>query len=313
MNWMEMRDLFKQIYSRYGIFVDGLIKFIFSLVAVLIINSNMGAMTLLKNPVTFLGISLVCAVVPKNLMVLILALVIVAHGYAISMEIAGFLILVLLVMFLFYFRFSSGDGLVLILMPVLFMLHIPFAAPVAMGLLAGPFSVVSVTFGTVMYFLIHAIHGNFDKLTAITADGMENMTALAKDVFANQTMYVILVIFSIALIAVYVIHKLSVPYAWFIASGAGAFIQLIVMLVGKRSFGLDSVFSLATIILGNVAAVVVGCVITLLFHHVDYKKMQKVQFEDDEYYYYVKAVPKIVSDVQNNKAVKKKGKTNRHS
>ena len=34
-------------------------------------------------------------------------------------------------------------------------------------------------------------------------------------------------------------------------------------------------------------------VVEFFAFHVDYSRVEKVQFEDDEYYYYVKAVPKI--------------------
>ena len=35
-------------------------------------------------------------------------------------------------------------------------------------------------------------------------------------------------------------------------------------------------------------------VLQFFVFNVDYSRTEKVQFEDDEYYYYVKAVPKIV-------------------
>ena len=36
-----------------------------------------------------------------------------------------------------------------------------------------------------------------------------------------------------------------------------------------------------------------GLVLELLFFSVDYSRTENIQFEDDEYYYYVKAVPKV--------------------
>ena len=38
----------------------------------------------------------------------------------------------------------------------------------------------------------------------------------------------------------------------------------------------------------------VGLVLEFLFFSVNYSRTERMQFEDDEYYYYVKAVPKIV-------------------
>ena len=37
----------------------------------------------------------------------------------------------------------------------------------------------------------------------------------------------------------------------------------------------------------------VGFILEFLFFSVDYSRTENMQFEDDEYYYYVKAVPKI--------------------
>ena len=56
---------------------------------------------------------------------------------------------------------------------------------------------------------------------------------------------------------------------------------------------LDVGASYLELIGGNVAAIVIGLVLEFLFFSVDYSRSESMQFEDDEYYYYVKAVPKI--------------------
>ena len=40
-------------------------------------------------------------------------------------------------------------------------------------------------------------------------------------------------------------------------------------------------------------AIVVGLILELFFFTVDYARSESLQFEDDEYYYYVKAIPKV--------------------
>ena len=45
-------------------------------------------------------------------------------------------------------------------------------------------------------------------------------------------------------------------------------------------------------ILGNIAALIIGFVLEFLFMDLDYEITEHIQFEDDDYYYYVKAVPK---------------------
>ena len=46
-------------------------------------------------------------------------------------------------------------------------------------------------------------------------------------------------------------------------------------------------------ILGTVLALAVAKVVEFFRFCVDYSRTEKVQFEDDEYYYYVKAIPKM--------------------
>ena len=52
--------------------------------------------------------------------------------------------------------------------------------------------------------------------------------------------------------------------------------------------------SYGPIILSSIIGILLGFVLELVFFSVDYSRTERVQFEDDEYYYYVKAVPKVV-------------------
>ena len=61
--------------------------------------------------------------------------------------------------------------------------------------------------------------------------------------------------------------------------------------VGALYFKLS--VSVGGLILGSIVAVGVAFVIKFFVFNVDYSRTERVQFEDDEYYYYVKAVPKI--------------------
>ena len=58
------------------------------------------------------------------------------------------------------------------------------------------------------------------------------------------------------------------------------------------------------LILGSLFSVGVAVVLQFFLFSVDYSRTEYVQFEDDEYYYYVKAVPKL-SIAVSEKRVKK--------
>ena len=71
----------------------------------------------------------------------------------------------------------------------------------------------------------------------------------------------------------------------------GALADIVILLVGDLMY--DANFSIAAVILGSAAGAVIALVIQFFHFNLDYARTEKVQFEDDEYYYYVKAVPKM--------------------
>ena len=46
------------------------------------------------------------------------------------------------------------------------------------------------------------------------------------------------------------------------------------------------------LLIGSILSMLIGFVLEFLFMNLDYARTERVQFEDDDYYYYVKAVPK---------------------
>ena len=46
------------------------------------------------------------------------------------------------------------------------------------------------------------------------------------------------------------------------------------------------------LIVGNIISLLIAFILQFLFMNLDYARTERVQFEDDDYYYYVKAVPR---------------------
>jgi hypothetical protein len=84
---------------------------------------------------------------------------------------------------------------------------------------------------------------------------------------------------------------MSIDYSWTIAMVAGAMTDIVILLIGDLLYDIN--ISVAGALFGSVLALIVAKVIEFFRFCVDYSRTEKVQFEDDEYYYYVKAVPKM--------------------
>lgn len=289
---LEMREGLRNIYSRYEVYLTPLFKFLLALVSLLVINANIGFMDRLNNIIIVLVLALMCSFLPLNFIVLICAGFVCAHLYAVSLECGVVAIALFLLMFLLYFRFSPKDTLVVVLLPLCFLLKIPYVIPIAVGLLGAPTSLVSVSCGTVVYYLIQYIKTNSQTISSLDADGgaVAKFRYVIDGILGDREMMITIVAFAVIVVAVYFIRRMSIDHAWTIAMSVGAVSGVVILLIGDLVY--DTYISIGFLILGMVISLLIAKVIQFFAFNVDYSRTEYVQFEDDEYYYYVKAVPK---------------------
>ena len=126
----------------------------------------------------------------------------------------------------------------------------------------------------------------------------------------NKEMLFTIAAFAVTITVVYLIRRMSVDYAWTIAIIAGALTDVVLLLVGDLMF--DTNVSFGGIIIGTIIAVLIAKVVEFFSFNLDYSRTEKVQFEDDEYYYYVKAIPKFTVSTP-SRTVKRINATRKHS
>ena len=286
------KQYIKNFINKYEVYLKPLMKLTLALASLMMINSKIGYMHRLDNLSIVLIIALMCSFMPMNFIAFVAAGFIILHFYALSLECAAVALVLFLVMFLLYFRFSPKDTLVVVLLPICFVLKIPYVIPLAMGLLGTPASVVSTGCGVMVNYLVNYMS---DNARAISAMGEEEITTklryIIDGLMDNREMLLTIAAFAITIIVVYIIRRLSVDHAWTIAMIGGAIVNVVVLLVGDLMF--DTNVSIVGIFVGTIISLLIVKVLEFFVFHLDYNRVEKVQFEDDEYYYYVKAVPKI--------------------
>jgi hypothetical protein len=237
-------------------------------------------------------VALMCSFMPTNFIVVVSALFVLLHLYSFSLECAVVAGVGFLLIFLLYLRFSPKDTLVVLILPLCFLMKIPYAVPIAMGLIGTPASAVTVACGVVAYYMIHGITQNVTLIAAMTDEETSARFKFIIDtLIGNKEMIVMIAAFGITVVLVYFIRRLSQDHAWTIAIAAGAVVDTMILFVGALMFDID--LSLVSVIVGTFVSVLLVIVLRFFVFNVDYSRTEKVQFEDDEYYYYVKAVPKV--------------------
>jgi len=303
-----MKETIKNFIGRYEIYLKPLGKFLLSLLTFVIINVSTGYMERLKSFSIVMILALMCSFMPLNFIIVCAAFMIILHFYALSLECALVALILFLVMALLYFRFSPKDSLLVLLLPICFFFKIPYVIPICAGLLAGPVSSVAVVCGVVVYYMVHYVSENMAGLSAFEAEDMSGRFRYVVDGFMkNKTMAVVAVAFVLTVIIVYLIRRLAIDHNWTIAIVAGTIIQMVILLMGALL--MDAEISMAGIIFGSIVSAGIARVVEFIAFHMDYSRTETVQFEDDEYYYYVRAVPKITVSMPEKRV--KKISTNR--
>lgn len=293
MKILVFKENLKKIYSKYSAYIIPISKFLITFVSMLIINSNIGFMNTLKSPVVAIFIAALCSFMPIGVTVLILAIVILLQFYSLAVEIAAVTLVLMLIMFILYYRFTPKDSYVLILVPILFFLKIPYIIPLIVGLAITPISIISVSFGTIIYYIMKYTKENAAIISNSTTDaGFARIDSLLNDIVKNKEMILMIVIFALVIIIVYVVRRLSIDHAHTIAIVSGGLTQMVAIICMTFFMNLDTspVWLIAIL---SILCTGIVYLLNIFILSVDYSRTEYTQFEDDEYYYYVKAIPKI--------------------
>lgn len=290
---LVLKERLKSFYGKYATVTNGIVKFVLSLVALLLLNQNIGFMAKLKNPLLAPALAFVCAFLPYGAISFLIAAVMLAHIYAVSFEAALLMAVILVIIALLYYGFHPGDSYWLILTPVAFILKVPYVIPLLAGLSGSLLSVIPVSCGVTVYYILSYIKQNAGVLTNdASVDITQKYVQLIRALISNQTMLVMAAACAVGILVVYMVHNLSMDYSWIIAIVLGTVSELAAVFVGDFMF--DVSVPISELIVGILISLLIAGIYHFFVFAVDYSRTEYTQFEDDDYVYYVKAVPKVV-------------------
>lgn len=288
----EIKGYLSKYYGKYSRLIDKLIKFLVAILAFTFVNKNIGFSEFISNPFMAILLSLICMLLPTPMTVVLVTIVTLLQLLTFSVGatiVAGVLFVI---MYGFYVRYAPGRAIVILLVPIAYMLQIPVTIPIVLGLIGSPICILPISMGTIAYYLIDYVKVNTTLLETVGESGvMEQVTTYAQQILVNREMWCSIIAFSICLLLVYNVRRMSVDYSWEIAIIAGTLGNINAMAYGYII--MDIQLSYISLIIGSIVAIIVAFIVKFFVFAVDYTRTERLQYEDDEYYYYVKAVPKV--------------------
>lgn len=301
---LELKQKIKGVYGQYEMYILPVLKFVLAMVYFSWINSNMGYMSQLNNIFLVLILALICSILPSAAMMYVGFVLILGHSYALGIEVAAFVLVIIFLMLIFFLRFSGSQNITFVFTPLSFAFSIPALLPIGSGLLESSLSAIPAGCGVVMYYFIRFLRSQSSILVNPDLEMSDKLQIMADGLVQNWGMWITVVAFIAVILLVHLIRTRSFDHAWRISIIVGGVAYVFIMLVGSFGLNLNATVAMVPLLICTAVAVLLGLVLEFFAFGGVYSRAERLEYEDDEYFYYVKAVPKA-SVATSERSIKK--------
>ena len=292
---LKLKNSIRDICRKQDEIITPILRFIWSLIVFMSIQKIFGYNDLASKPEVTILLAVMAALLPDGFMFFMAGVVMALHSFSVSLEVGAVFIVLFVIIYCVYIRFFPKYAYAVLMVPVFYVLHIPFAAPIVIALVAGLGGVVPAVCGVALYYFSQcAAEINHLLATKSNENEIEAVKQLSSVLIGNRDMYTTMIAFAVTVLTIALLAKLTFNYAIYVAMGAGIVVTIIGAILA--GFIMSEDVPMDMVVIGSIVGLVLAFVLRFGQGILDYKHTERVQFEDDDYYYYVKAVPKIDSE-----------------
>jgi hypothetical protein len=210
-------------------------------------------------------------------------------------------------MYLVYIKFFPKCGMAIMLTVILFLWNLEFAVPFVVAIFAGASGAVPAALGVLIYYFAkytEEVSKLLPKTTAadivssLASKGNKSQTDglqfMIEHMIKNKEMFAMMGVFILTILVIGVIYNMHFKYSQYIALAAGAIANVFSYIYMCFTLELDA--NLTGCVKGMLLGLLVVVIVRFFKGFLDYGHTERVVFEDDEYFYYVKAVPKFAEE-----------------
>lgn len=238
------------------------------------------------------ALSLICAFLPLPFLYYLASGVILYNLWEVSFDIFAAFAIFLVVCAVGYFRIDGHYSYIAAIVPVLFYVNAGIAIPAVLAVAIGAEALFPAAVGVIVYYFSLSIKDASLVLGGTDASGVGiGLQQVAKSISSNKMFMVMIISVCATILITSLLRKAFYERAWLVAGTIGNTAMACLVLVGCMYCDIE-----ITVWLVIVEAVVgmLLCMLVEFFRGIgDVSRAEKTVFEDEEYIYYVKAVPKL--------------------
>ena len=288
-----IRDSIKSVFKKYNAAIIPIFRFIAALITFALVNGNLGYNEKLTGISVVVLLSAISAFFPMGVTVFLSGILMIAHIYSASMFLSLIFIVIIAILYFMLMRFAPGYGALIIAIPVLAFFHMEALVPIATGLIGSPVALFAIVPGLVVSALFNIIKEAV-KMSAGSMqieDNLQIYVFVIKSLIENKLMILMIAAAIGVFLAVYICRRLAVSHSYILGILAGILVNLIIMIVGGLIFEVK--VNVLQVFIGTLLSGVMAFVVQFFKYLLDYSSVEHLQFDDDDYFYYVTAVPKL--------------------
>jgi hypothetical protein len=291
---LELKEMFIDFYKINEKKVNIILKFVLNFIVIYKLNTFFSNSNIFSSNIFTVPLAIITAFISGSWFLLLLIIFIIIKISFLSIEMAVFTTILMIMSYILYISVFPKLSYVIILIPLLFSFKMIYLIPIITGLLFGPISILTVVLGVGIYYFGNTIPVLLNTV-ATTIEPTDSIVHIYNhfidSIFNNKKFIITIVVFALVIVVTYFVSKLEFDYIWYIAIITGGIVNVLGLVLGSIFFVVD--IHIIQVVFGTLFSILIACVIQFFRFSLDYERSEKVQFEDDDYYYYVKVIPKV--------------------
>ncbi|WP_026835568.1 hypothetical protein [Eubacterium xylanophilum] len=295
MTLLVLESKLKNIYARYSRWIRIIVKFIIGISITLVVGNTMPYNPMVCDNIMLLSLVLgfLIALTPDSVGIFLASAVVVAQVMYISIIMAVVFLSVVIIYILLFGRFDEGQSLFIVCLLLFWTIDQPYAFPIIIALLGTVAYVPACIIGVLLHYVISGIK-EYHLLTMGKVEApsqIEGLRFIVDYIARNREMLLYMGLFSVVIVLVFILRKRSYNYASYVAIAVGLIVSAVGMIVGDTMLGTKT--DIVKLLIAMLVAAILSIIVQFFRMNLNYSGVRMLQFHDDEYYYYVKAIPKI--------------------
>ena len=285
-----LRAKLKNFISKHEMWTLRVLKALLCLFGMLSVRACFYEGSVLDNPFLIFVVTLIGGFVPISATTLIILFFALIHIASLSKQVVLALMLLIAMVYLLSYYYKAENSHCAIFSPVFYQMRIPFCVPMAAGLFGNINDVVPVIGGSAIGYYLKLVIENKAILKDQTSE-VNAFTLMFDQMLRSQLFYCFVASNVAMFLIVYYMRMRKSEHAAALGVSFGSLASFAIMLTANLFFNSEE--NLLGFVIEILVTFAIGMVISYFFIEMDYSRPESLQFEDDEYYYYVTAIPKI--------------------